>query len=100
MADRNFDNRTLFHGDNLDFLRGMNSGSVKAPDITFKPKPVDNQWPRDIQLRIDPKTGDVSCPAGVKVVSSKASKTMRQSPPARRNKSGSFVPIVVNSRMA
>ena len=26
MADRNFANRTLYHGDNLDFLRGMNSG--------------------------------------------------------------------------
>ena len=28
MAERNFENRTLFHGDNLDFLRGMNSGTV------------------------------------------------------------------------
>lgn len=28
MAAQNFDNRTLYHGDNLDFLRGMNSGSV------------------------------------------------------------------------
>ena len=37
MADRNFDNRTLFHGDNLDFLRGMNSGSVNliATDPPF-----------------------------------------------------------------
>ena len=24
----NFQNRTLYHGDNLDFLRGMNSGTV------------------------------------------------------------------------
>lgn len=28
MAAPNVENRTLFHGDNLDFLRGMNSGSV------------------------------------------------------------------------
>ena len=28
MAQINFRNRTLFHGDNLDFLRGMNSGTV------------------------------------------------------------------------
>lgn len=28
MPDPNWRNRTLFHGDNLDFLRGMNSGSV------------------------------------------------------------------------
>ena len=28
MAERNFENRTLFHGDNLPFLRGMNSGTV------------------------------------------------------------------------
>ena len=28
MAESNFENRTLFHGDNLKFLRGMNSGTV------------------------------------------------------------------------
>ena len=28
MSSRNFDNRTLFHGDNLKFLRGMNSETV------------------------------------------------------------------------
>ena len=28
MPERNFANRTLYHGDNLDFLRGMNSGTV------------------------------------------------------------------------
>ena len=28
MAKPSFKNRTLFHGDNLDFLRGMNSESV------------------------------------------------------------------------
>ena len=28
MAERNFENRTLFKGDNLDFLRGMNSQTV------------------------------------------------------------------------
>ena len=28
MAERNFQNRTLFKGDNLDFLQGMNSGTV------------------------------------------------------------------------
>ena len=28
MAERNFANRTLYHGDNLDSLRGMNSRSV------------------------------------------------------------------------
>ena len=28
MAERNFDNRTLFHGDNIDFLRAMNSDTV------------------------------------------------------------------------
>ena len=34
----NFENRTLFHGDNLDFLRGLNSGSVDliATDPPFK----------------------------------------------------------------
>ncbi len=28
MAEPNFENRTLYHGDNLDFLRGMNSETV------------------------------------------------------------------------
>ena len=28
MAEVNFKNRTLYHGDNLEFLRGMNSGTV------------------------------------------------------------------------
>ncbi|MYC31082.1 MAG: site-specific DNA-methyltransferase [Chloroflexi bacterium] len=34
---RNFDNRTLYHGDNLEFLRGMNSGTVNliATDPPF-----------------------------------------------------------------
>ena len=37
MADRNFANRTLYHGDNMDFLRGMNSGTVNliATDPPF-----------------------------------------------------------------
>ena len=37
MAELNVANRTLFHGDNLDFLRGMNSGSVNliATDPPF-----------------------------------------------------------------
>lgn len=36
-AERNFANRTLYHGDNLDFLRGMNSGTVNliATDPPF-----------------------------------------------------------------
>ena len=28
MTTPNFANRTLYHGDNLDFLRGMNSATV------------------------------------------------------------------------
>ena len=28
MAEPNFQNRTLYHGDNLDFLQGMNSSTV------------------------------------------------------------------------
>ena len=37
MAERNFANRTLFRGDNLHFLRGMNSGTVNliATDPPF-----------------------------------------------------------------
>ena len=37
MPDRNFANRTLYHGDNLAFLRGMNSGTVNliATDPPF-----------------------------------------------------------------
>ena len=37
MPDRNFVNRTLYHGDNLAFLRGMNSGTVNliATDPPF-----------------------------------------------------------------
>ena len=37
MPDRNFANRTLYHGDNLNFLRGMNSGTVNliATDPPF-----------------------------------------------------------------
>lgn len=37
MAERNFKNRTLYHGDNLNFLRGMNSGTVNliATDPPF-----------------------------------------------------------------
>ena len=35
--ERNFENRTLFHGDNLPFLKGMNSGTVNliATDPPF-----------------------------------------------------------------
>ena len=37
MNERNFPNRTLYHGDNLDFLKGMNSGTVNliATDPPF-----------------------------------------------------------------
>ena len=37
MAERNFANRSLYHGDNLAFLRGMNSGTVNliATDPPF-----------------------------------------------------------------
>ena len=37
MSSRNFENRTLYHGDNLPFLRGMNSGTVNliATDPPF-----------------------------------------------------------------
>ena len=37
MPERNFANRTLYHGDNLPFLRGMNSGTVNliATDPPF-----------------------------------------------------------------
>ena len=37
MADLNFQNRTLYHGDNLGFLRGMNSETVHliATDPSF-----------------------------------------------------------------
>ena len=37
MAERNFSNRTIFHGDNLDFLRNINSESVNliATDPPF-----------------------------------------------------------------
>lgn len=37
MPDRNFENRTLYHRDNLDILRGMNSGTVNliATDPPF-----------------------------------------------------------------
>ncbi len=37
IGERNFANRTLYHGDNLDFLRGMNSGTVNliATDPPF-----------------------------------------------------------------
>lgn len=38
MIEPNFKNRTLYHGDNLDFLRGMNSETVQliATDPPFK----------------------------------------------------------------
>ena len=37
MPERNFSNRTLYHGDNLPFLQGMNSGTVNliATDPPF-----------------------------------------------------------------
>ncbi len=38
MVEVNFQNRTLYHGDNLDFLRGMNSETVHliATDPPFQ----------------------------------------------------------------
>ncbi len=38
MTELNFQNRTLYHGDNLAFLRGLNSESVHlvATDPPFK----------------------------------------------------------------
>ena len=40
MATANFQNRTLYHGDNLEFLRGMNSETVHliATDPPFNKK--------------------------------------------------------------
>ena len=37
MPERNFENRTLYHGDNLEFLKGINSGTVNliATDPPF-----------------------------------------------------------------
>ena len=37
MPERNFENRTLYHGDNLDFLKGINSGTINliATDPPF-----------------------------------------------------------------
>ncbi len=47
MADPNFANRTLYHGDNLDFLRGMNSESVQliATDPPFNKSRTFNATP-------------------------------------------------------
>ena len=41
MGEQNWGNRTLFHGDNFDFLRGMNSDTVDliATDPPFNKKP-------------------------------------------------------------
>ena len=46
MATPNFANRTLYHGDNLPFLRGINSGTVHliATDPPFNKRP---RLPRD-----------------------------------------------------
>ena len=40
MSDRNFDNRTLFIGDNLDLLRGVNSGCV---DLIYLDPPFNSK---------------------------------------------------------
>ena len=47
MATPNFANRTLFHGDNLDFLRGMNSETVQliATDPPFNKNRTFNATP-------------------------------------------------------
>ncbi len=60
MAERNFANRTLYHGDNLPFLRGLNSGTVNLiatdppfnkgrdfhadPDSTAKDAKFQDRW--------------------------------------------------------
>ena len=33
MTDRNFDNRTLFGGDNINFMRAMNSDADGAREL-------------------------------------------------------------------
>ncbi len=65
---------------------------VESERITVKRKPT------TIQLRIDPKTGDVTGPPGVNVVSNKM---IRRPPPnLRRDNRETSGPVVVNIRIA
>ncbi|MCE2464223.1 MAG: hypothetical protein J4F46_10035 [Dehalococcoidia bacterium] len=49
MAAPNFADRTLYHGDNLDFLRGMNSGTVHliATDPPFNSNRIKGDRPQE-----------------------------------------------------
>ena len=77
MAEPNWENRTLFHGDNLAFMRAMNSGSVdliatdppfkKDRDFHFTPDKLDKgakfqdrwSWEKDVhQEWVDQLTDD------------------------------------------
>ena len=69
MPERNFSNRTLYHGDNLDFLRGINSGTVNliatdppfnkgrdfhaTPDSTAKDAKFQDRWRWDEDIHDD-----------------------------------------------
>ena len=69
---------------------------VDSPSITVKPKS------RYVPLRVDTKTGEVSGPSGISVVSSRADRQIRRPPPLRRRKDnqGTSGPVVVNIRIA
>ena len=69
MPERNFSNRTLYHGDNLDFLRGINSRTVNliatdppfnkgrdfhaTPDSTAKDAKFQDRWRWDEDIHDD-----------------------------------------------
>ena len=66
----------------------QNTASVEPQQVAVRPRDG------EIQLRIDPKTGDVTGPPGVSVVSNEG---MVRSPPSRRQgKRESSLPVVVN----
>ena len=53
VAELNFQNRTLYHGDNLDFLRGMNSNTIHliATDPPFNKNRDFHATPRQLGER-------------------------------------------------
>ena len=61
MTTQNFNNRTIFHGDNLDFLRNINSASVDliATDPPFNKNKVFHAPPPAVgpRARVSPTAG-------------------------------------------
>ena len=88
MPELNFQNRTLYHGDNLEFLRGMNSETVHliATDPPFNKNRDFHATPDSLAAGARSKTAGVGmkmCMKSGRIASKTTGPRSRASLPAR-----------------